>query len=91
MNLEQKLDEIVSIRYWDFSGLPKLIIEELDILISKFDREELVKILLLLVETYAEREFKSRGATSGIGGEYNMMLGMRLKYAQESLEYLAKC
>ena len=91
MDLEKKLNEIISIHYWDFSGLPREIVEELDSLISKFQKEELEGVLSSLVERYTESEFRSRGATSGIGGEYNMMLGMRLKYAQESLEYLSKC
>lgn|GEM_PF-6567911 len=92
MALYEKIDSILSARFWKFDGLPEQVISKIDVLLEEYKKEDILKEMHTLLPNLEAEVKRSREgkAGSGIAGEMQMAIGMRLKYLQDCIEYVSK-
>jgi hypothetical protein len=89
-NLEDNLDKIVCTPLWKFDGLPESVTQALDELMLEQSVSLMIEVLSNLKKKYTEEESKTaegRG-NSGLAAEFHMATGMKVKYAQEGIDYI---
>jgi phage terminase Nu1 subunit (DNA packaging protein) len=90
MDFQKTIESILSVGVWKFDGLPEQITSKFDELINQYHIDHILTAMISLAPKFEreERLADECKGNSGIAGEMHVAAAMRLKYLNESMEYI---